>query len=437
MHSKIDIVLVHKIDRLARNVYDHATIKVLLKQHDIRLASVVENVDDTVPGQLVENIMASIAQFYSANLSEETRKGMRQKAIKGGWPHRPPRGYVTIKKQDAESRIEEHPREGPLMRRAFQLYASGWYSMQTLAARLAKDGLVSRSGGPIPKSHMHRLLTNYFYIGRVRWKDLDIEGRHPPLISPALFEQVQTVIHRRYRDPGMKSGVNGLPLRGIAICASCRGRMTGEWHGRWGYYRCGRQSYRKELCDARMCNAKRAHADLERVCLQVQITRATAESIQRAADRLIDARGKAGQRRVAEIEAEKAALMASEMRLTDAFTAGDVTPDVYKIKTVEIRASRAALEADLARAVVPAADLSAKVRRSLDVITSLWDVYEQLQDAQRVELLRSVFASMVVSKEGIVGYTLKPPLDALTGPPSTHNSSEAVHRRAQILIDVA
>src|SRR5260221_5414407 len=64
--SKIDVLLVHKVDRLARNVYDHATIKVLLKQHDIRLASVVENLDDSVPGQLVENIMASIAQFYSA-----------------------------------------------------------------------------------------------------------------------------------------------------------------------------------------------------------------------------------------------------------------------------------------------------------------------------------------------------------------------------------
>src|SRR5260370_9275563 len=68
---KTDVVLVHKIDRLARNVYDHATIKALLTQHSIQLASVVENVDDTVPGQLVENIMASIAQFYSANLSEE------------------------------------------------------------------------------------------------------------------------------------------------------------------------------------------------------------------------------------------------------------------------------------------------------------------------------------------------------------------------------
>ena len=72
--ERVDILLVHKIDRLAPSVFDHATIKALLKQRDIRLASVVENIDESVLGQLVENIMASIAQFYSVNLSEEVKK---------------------------------------------------------------------------------------------------------------------------------------------------------------------------------------------------------------------------------------------------------------------------------------------------------------------------------------------------------------------------
>jgi DNA invertase Pin-like site-specific DNA recombinase len=54
-----------RIDRLARNVFDHAMIKALLKQRSTKLASVVENIDDSVSGELVENIMASIAQFYS------------------------------------------------------------------------------------------------------------------------------------------------------------------------------------------------------------------------------------------------------------------------------------------------------------------------------------------------------------------------------------
>src|SRR6185369_2222456 len=74
---RVDMVLVHKIDRLARNLGDHVAIRAYLRQQHITLASTVENVDDSITGQLVEHIMASIAQFYSANLGEEVKKGMR------------------------------------------------------------------------------------------------------------------------------------------------------------------------------------------------------------------------------------------------------------------------------------------------------------------------------------------------------------------------
>jgi site-specific DNA recombinase len=412
--SKIDVLLVHKVDRLARNVYDHATIKVLLKQHDIRLASVVENLDDSVPGQLVENIMASIAQFYSANLSEETRKGMRQKVLKGGWPHQAPRGYITVKdRASRDSRIQVQPREGALVLRAFELYASGLYSITVLANRLAKDGLISSNGGPIPKSYIHRMLTNRFYIGRVRWKDLEVQGLHPILVPPALFEKVQTVIQQRYRDPGRKSGAKGFPLRGFAICAACRGKMTGERRDRWGYYRCSRQSYRRELCDARLCNIKRAHADLERICQQVRLRRSTAAAIQRAVDQQLAVSAASRTRRMAEIETEQMALVTAEMRLTDAFTNGDVSPEVYKNKTADLRAKRIQLEDESKRLSIDPAAVVAKVKEVLDVATALWDLYEALDDGKRAELVRSVFSAIVLGHEGIVGFSLKRPFDKL------------------------
>jgi site-specific DNA recombinase len=410
---KIDVVLVHKIDRLARNVYDHATIRALLQQRGIRLASVVENVDDSVSGQLVENIMASIAQFYSANLSDETRKGMRQKALKGGWPHRPPRGYIVVKGSvDSHSRIEIHPREGPLMRKAFELYASGWYSVESVCRRLAAEGLISKSGGPIPKSHMHRLLTNPFYVARIVWKDIDVAGAHPALVSEELFQSVQTIIEERFRNPGTKTAINRLPLRGLAICASCRGRMSGEWHDRWGYYRCGRQSYRRELCPSRMCNATRAHADLKRICLQVQISRATAKRLRTAAARLIQAREKNHPERLAKTAAAQAEISTAETELTNAFASGDINPADYNIHISSLRARREALK----RATT---DISGRVReevyRTLEVATSLWDLYERFDDRRQAKLLRVVFETVVIGQEGILGFTLKPSFKVLEG----------------------
>jgi DNA invertase Pin-like site-specific DNA recombinase len=96
-HDEIDVVLVHKIDRLARNVADHVAIRAILKKNSIRLASVTENLEESTSGELVDHIMAAIAEFYSANFSDEVKKGMRQKLLKGEWPHKPPRGYITVR----------------------------------------------------------------------------------------------------------------------------------------------------------------------------------------------------------------------------------------------------------------------------------------------------------------------------------------------------
>ncbi|MGH9660727.1 MAG: recombinase family protein, partial [Bryobacteraceae bacterium] len=289
---RIETVLVHKIDRLARNVFDYATIKALLKTRSIRLASVVENTDDSVSGQLVENIMASIAQFYSANLADEVRKGMRQKVLKGGWPHLPPRGYRQVRtKDDRGSRVELDPQQAPLMRRAFELYGQGWLSLKEVAARLAAEGLTARNGQPLATRYLHDLLCNPFYVGRVRWKELDVAGEHPALVSDELFSQVRDVMRRRFRDPGAKGSANGFPLRGLAICASCRGHMTAGWQRststrrRWGYYRCSRRIYNRALCAAsRGCPARLAHASIEeslgRLSLSTRMVEAILASVQ-------------------------------------------------------------------------------------------------------------------------------------------------------------
>ncbi len=438
--SKIDVVLVHKIDRLARNVYDHATIKALLKQRNVRLASVVENMDDSVSGQLVENIMASIAQFYSANLAEETRKGMRQLVLKGGWPHRAPRGYVMVRDVGANvrgSQCDVHPREGALITRGFELFATGLFSVQTVVNRLAKDGLVSSTGGPLSHSHLHRILTNPFYQGRVRWKELDVPGQHTPLVSATVFEKVQRLIGDRSRHNGPKGAIAGLPLRAFATCATCRGRFTAERHGRFAYYRCSRQAYRRTLCNARFCNADRAHADLERILKQVQLNRRTADDIAREAERLISQRAATGSRRQQRAEKGQADMMAREMRLTEAFTAGDVSANIYKETAAALRNTRSRLQRDLERLAVSPESLRSRVTRSLQLATSLFDLYEQFNDIRRVELLRTVFKSIVLGPEGIIGFTLQPPFDALQRLRSSGSPAGRSAALAKSMLDAA
>ena len=117
----VDVVLVHKIDRLARNLIDYATIKAILKQKGIRLVSVSEPFDDNSIGHLLENIIASISEWYGANLGDEIRKANMAKLKKGEWPHKPPVGYKSVKGEN--NRIAHVPDEttAPLVRQAFRI----------------------------------------------------------------------------------------------------------------------------------------------------------------------------------------------------------------------------------------------------------------------------------------------------------------------------
>jgi DNA invertase Pin-like site-specific DNA recombinase len=421
-----DVLLVHKIDRLARNVFDHATIRALLKQRGIRLASVVENVDESVSGELVENIMASIAQFYSGNLSDEVKKGMRQKVLTGGWPHRPPRGYALVRGTGNRNNvIEIHPKDGPLMKRAFELYATGWYSMKALTNRLAKDGLEASKGGPMPQAHLRRLLASSFYAGSVRWHELECQGTHQALISRELFEKVQDVTRRRYRNPGPKGSlIPGFPLRGLAVCASCRGRMTAERHGAFLYYRCSRQTYRRDLCPGRACNAERAHAGLERICGQIKITRQIANDVALAAHALIQARVTDFGTQRARLRDEEARLVASQMQLTQAFSRGDIAPNAFKAETAELRAKRQQFVQLATTEPISADQLEDHVSRTLQLATSFWDLYQPMNEHRKASLLTNLFDMLVLDHEGVAGFTLKEPFTTLMMADSQRHPAE-------------
>jgi DNA invertase Pin-like site-specific DNA recombinase len=91
----IQYVIVHKLDRLARSREDDVTIGLILAKHGVRLISATENIDESPSGKLVHGIMATIAEWYSGNLSEEARKGMRKKVEYGGTPDMAPLGYLN------------------------------------------------------------------------------------------------------------------------------------------------------------------------------------------------------------------------------------------------------------------------------------------------------------------------------------------------------
>jgi site-specific DNA recombinase len=237
-------LIVHKVDRLARNRRDDANLYEQLLGMGIRLISATENIDETPAGRLMHGMLASFAEYYSNNLATEIKKGLHQKHQTGGTPFRPPIGYLPkrelIGAQDIRTVVRDEER-APLVQLAFDLYATGDWTLHRLTDYLEAQGLRSRptsKRGPQPlrMTSIHKLLKNPYYVGIVVYQGRRVVGRHPRLIDQDTFDQVQALLAAR-AVAGDRPYRHQHYLRGSLYCAECGGRLLyGKYRGNGGMY---------------------------------------------------------------------------------------------------------------------------------------------------------------------------------------------------------
>lgn len=241
----VKYLIVHKVDRLARNRLDDAQLYEQLVGMGIKLVSASENIDETPAGRLMHGMLATFAEYYSNNLATEIKKGLHQKHQTGGTPFRPPIGYLPkrelIGNQDIRSVIVD-PERAPLVQEAFDLYATGNWTLHRLADHLEARGLRSRPTAkrgpqPLSASSVHKMLKNPYYKGVVMYCGRRVpNGRHARLVDPDTFDQVQALLAAR-AVAGDRPYRHQHHLRGSLYCAECGGRLLyGKHRGNGGLY---------------------------------------------------------------------------------------------------------------------------------------------------------------------------------------------------------
>jgi DNA invertase Pin-like site-specific DNA recombinase len=239
--QKVSGIIIHKIDRSARHLNDWVWIGQLIDRGvDVRF--VHENLDLTSrSGRLTGDLIAVIAADYSRNLRDEVRKGQSGRLKQGLYPFTAPLGYLNC----GGGKVKEiDPINGPLVRRAFELYASRRYSLHTLGIELKRLGLQARAGKPLSVANLAVILKNPFYMGviRIRRTGETYEGKHPPLITKALFDRVQAILHDR---SNTKVQLHDFTFRRLIMCAACGYALTAERQKGRAYYRCHQRQCRK------------------------------------------------------------------------------------------------------------------------------------------------------------------------------------------------
>jgi hypothetical protein len=133
------------------------------------------------------------------NLSEETKKGMLEKAEQSIYPSFAPIGYKNVMGPNGKRIVEPDPEMAPIIKQIFEWYATGQCSLAEVTERACSAGLVSRQlKGPVSKSNIHKLLRKRFYTGDFDWKGKTYRGSHEPLVSTGLYERVQEILDGRY-----------------------------------------------------------------------------------------------------------------------------------------------------------------------------------------------------------------------------------------------
>ena len=224
-HVLIDLILVHKFNRFARNKYDSAIYKKRLKDIGVKVVSVTQNIDDTPEGAMMESFLEAMDEYYSANLALEVQKGLRENALKGMHTG----GTVPFGLTLDENKRYIPYENAEAIKRIFSEYVQG-KPMHKIAEDLTADGYRNQRGKPIAERSLYEFLHNEKYIGNYIYtlkgaETIRLDGIIPPIISRELWDMAQKRNKKAKARVGKSERVYFLTEK--AVCGYCGASVSG------------------------------------------------------------------------------------------------------------------------------------------------------------------------------------------------------------------
>jgi site-specific DNA recombinase len=411
---RVDVVVVHKIDRLARNRADDVEINAAIARAGAKLMSVSEPVDETPAGRLLYNMMADVAQYHSDNLAVEVLKGMNGKAKAGGTPFQAPIGYLNHRafRDGFEIRtIILDPERAPLVRWAFEQYALGDWSLRHLTDVLNDKGLRTRAtrkrtSKKLTISGTHHMLRNPYYIGIVPYQGVFHEGKHEPLVKVETWLRVQDVLST-HQTAGEKERKHQHYLKGSVFCGRCGSRLIyslnrGRAGDRYDYYVCGARLGKRNDCAQKYIRVPKVEVGVEELYSLLHLPEERAEEIRAGVLAELESdRAEAAETKQRAVRRLGEAKMQQE-KLLQAHYSGAVPMDLMKSEMA--RLSREVMEANqaIADATRGVENLEETLRRALEIAQDCARAYADGTPMIRRLMNQGLFERLYINEDGSV-----------------------------------
>lgn len=276
-----DLILVHKLDRFSRNVRLLLDTLESLKEKNISLLSVSEQIDFSSPiGRVMLTLLAAFAQYYVDNLREETAKGWREKAQRGRWVGPVPIGY-----QKRADGVLEPSGDAETIRELYRLYLAG-RSYLEVAAELNRRGLRGPAGHVWGRENVRVVLRGRAYLGKVSAGGVEFDGAHEPIVSVDTWEAAASRRAAMTRQPATGGPRAAGAVAGLLYCAHCGKKL---WFKYGGSNDC--RSYYCRGAGRGSCAAPQFRADLVEQAAADLVDLVAADDIHQVAEALYVADG--------------------------------------------------------------------------------------------------------------------------------------------------
>lgn len=385
--GKADGVVIHKIDRSARNLRDWADIGELIDAGiDVHFAN--EPLDlKSRGGRLSADILAVVAADFIRNNREETRKGFYGRLKQGIYPLNAPLGYLD---QGGGKPKALDPERAPFVRYAFERYATGEVSLAMLLEELWQKGLRNKRGNRLTLTGLATLLRNPFYTGLIRLRSGEtFPGIHEALISMTTFTRVQDVLDGK---KPRRVQIHDYRYRRLFACETCGRSLVASIAKGRVYYRCQIQScpttsIREDALDEVVLSVLRSlslsEEQIENCRVQVHVAFGNVQEL--------------GNAEKARLSGAIGAVAERLTRLTDALIDGRVDTSLHDERRTELLSERRLLEDSLANVDANYAFAERAILRCLELARSPQTLYELATDPEKRRFVETATSNRTVN----------------------------------------
>ena len=324
-------------DRLARNSVDGGKIIYLLDTGTIVALKFPSFWFESTPqGKFMLNMAFVQSKYYVDALSENTKRGLRQKVRRGEYPGPAPIGYLNDLRTKT---IVVNRKRSVIIRKAFELYAENHSRLEDISAFLAGHGIKTSHDKPFSKDKASFILSNPFYVGFFRYGGELHEGKQEAIISKKLFDRVQEILKERGKPQITK--VNPKPLTGLLSCATCGLAITAEIQKGHTYYRCTKK---KGNCTEPYVREEELDRQLSSLLQNFSLPNMWVEELQNMME---SDRGKADETEKMFVQKTRNTITDIQIklqRLLDSYLEQDIEREVYLPKKAELMSQKKSLE---------------------------------------------------------------------------------------------